>query len=121
MRTLRAGWERHTTALIVAFIVLSTAIFLTVGRPVAVLIAVGALNGLILPVSLGRDAGRLAAAGAAQRLPASAAADRRGRGGGAGDGGAGRLHPGHRDPDSCCAETATGLRRLARRHILIPP
>jgi Mn2+/Fe2+ NRAMP family transporter len=53
VRTLRAGWERHTTALIVAFIVLSTAIFLTVGRPVAVLIVVGALNGLILPVSLG--------------------------------------------------------------------
>jgi Mn2+/Fe2+ NRAMP family transporter len=53
VRTLRAGWERHTTGLIVAFIVLSTAIFLTIGRPVAVLIAVGALNGLILPVSLG--------------------------------------------------------------------
>jgi Mn2+/Fe2+ NRAMP family transporter len=53
VRTLRAGWERHTSALIVGFIVLSTAVFLTVGRPVAVLIAVGALNGLILPVSLG--------------------------------------------------------------------
>jgi Mn2+/Fe2+ NRAMP family transporter len=39
--------------MIVGFIVLSTAIFLTVGRPVAVLIVVGALNGLILPVSLG--------------------------------------------------------------------
>jgi Mn2+/Fe2+ NRAMP family transporter len=53
VRTLRAGWARHTTGLIVGFIVLSTAIFLTIGRPVAVLIAVGALNGLILPVSLG--------------------------------------------------------------------
>ncbi len=53
VRTLRAGWERHTTALIVGFIVVSTAIFLTVGRPVTVLIVVGALNGLILPVSLG--------------------------------------------------------------------
>ena len=53
VRTLRAGWERHTSALIVGFIALSTAIFLTVGRPVIVLIAVGALNGLILPVSLG--------------------------------------------------------------------
>jgi Mn2+/Fe2+ NRAMP family transporter len=53
VRTLRTGWERHTSALIVGFIALSTAIFLTVGRPVAVLIAVGALNGLILPVSLG--------------------------------------------------------------------
>jgi len=53
IRTLRSGWERHTNALIVAFIVVSTAIFLTVGRPVTVLIVVGALNGLILPVSLG--------------------------------------------------------------------
>jgi Mn2+/Fe2+ NRAMP family transporter len=53
VRTLRAGWERHTRAMIVGFIVLSTAVFLAVGRPVAVLIVVGALNGLILPVSLG--------------------------------------------------------------------
>ena len=53
VRTLRAGWERYTTPMIVGFIVLSTVIFLSVGRPVAVLIVVGALNGLILPVSLG--------------------------------------------------------------------
>jgi Mn2+/Fe2+ NRAMP family transporter len=38
---------------VAAFIVASTAIFLAVGRPVKVLIAVGAINGLILPVSLG--------------------------------------------------------------------
>ncbi len=53
VRTLRAGWERYTKAMIVGFIVVSTAVFLTIGRPVAVLIVVGALNGLILPVSLG--------------------------------------------------------------------
>ncbi len=53
VRTLKAGWERHTTAMIVGFIVVSTAVFVTIGRPVAVLIVVGALNGLILPVSLG--------------------------------------------------------------------
>ncbi len=53
VRTLRAGWERRTTGLIVGFIVVSTAAFLVIGRPVTVLIAVGALNGLILPVSLG--------------------------------------------------------------------
>ncbi len=53
VRTLRSGWARHTTAMIVGFIVLSAAIFLGVGRPVTVLIVVGALNGLILPVSLG--------------------------------------------------------------------
>jgi Mn2+/Fe2+ NRAMP family transporter len=53
IRTLRPAWERHQARLIVGFIVISTAVFLAVGRPVAVLIAVGAINGLILPVGLG--------------------------------------------------------------------
>jgi Mn2+/Fe2+ NRAMP family transporter len=53
IRTLRPAWERHGPALIIGFIALSTVIFLAVGRPVAILIAVGALNGLILPISLG--------------------------------------------------------------------
>jgi Mn2+/Fe2+ NRAMP family transporter len=53
IRTLRVGWERHTSGLIIGFIAVSAAVFLAVGRPVAVLIVVGALNGLILPVSLG--------------------------------------------------------------------
>jgi Mn2+/Fe2+ NRAMP family transporter len=44
---------RSKSALIVGFIVVSTAIFLLVGRPVTVLILVGALNGLILPLGLG--------------------------------------------------------------------
>ena len=52
VRTLRAGWEARTTPLIVGFITVSTLIFLAVGRPVPVLIAVGALNGLILPFGL---------------------------------------------------------------------
>jgi Mn2+/Fe2+ NRAMP family transporter len=52
IRTLRPTWERHTAALIIGFIVISTIVFLGVGRPVAVLILVGALNGLILPVGL---------------------------------------------------------------------
>lgn len=38
---------------IVGFIVLSTGIFATIGRPVKMLILAGALNGLILPVALG--------------------------------------------------------------------
>lgn len=37
---------------IVGFIVTSTVVFLAVGRPVAVLVAVGALNALVLPVGL---------------------------------------------------------------------
>ncbi|SEJ19837.1 Mn2+ and Fe2+ transporters of the NRAMP family [Propionispira arboris] len=38
---------------IIAFILFSTLIFVFVGKPVTVLILVGALNGLILPVTLG--------------------------------------------------------------------
>jgi Mn2+/Fe2+ NRAMP family transporter len=53
IRTLRPGWEARTVPLIIGFIGLSTVIFLSVGRPVAVLILVGALNGLILPFALG--------------------------------------------------------------------
>ena len=53
VRTLRASWKDRSAALIIGFIVISAAVFLLVGRPVAILIAVGALNGLILPVGLG--------------------------------------------------------------------
>ncbi len=45
--------ERHWARLVIAFIVVSTVVFLVVGRPVRVLVLVGTLNGLILPVSLG--------------------------------------------------------------------
>lgn len=53
LRSLAPAAERHWPRLVIAFITLSTAIFLVVGRPVRVLILVGALNGLILPISLG--------------------------------------------------------------------
>jgi len=53
IRTLRPSWEHRGPALIIGFIAVSTVIYLAVGRPVAVLIAVGALNGLILPIGLG--------------------------------------------------------------------
>jgi Mn2+/Fe2+ NRAMP family transporter len=39
--------------IIIAFILVATVLFLTIGQPVKTLIVVGALNGLILPVSLG--------------------------------------------------------------------
>ncbi|MEU5884280.1 NRAMP family divalent metal transporter [Spirillospora sp. NPDC047279] len=46
--------ERHRNHLVVAFIVISTAIYLAIGKtPVNLLILAGALNGLILPVGLG--------------------------------------------------------------------
>lgn len=53
IRTLREGWKAHSAKLIIGFIVISTIVFVGVGRPVAILIAVGALNGLILPIGLG--------------------------------------------------------------------
>jgi Mn2+/Fe2+ NRAMP family transporter len=53
LRSLSPALERHWRASIIAFIVVSTLVFLVVGRPVKVLVAVGALNALILPLSLG--------------------------------------------------------------------
>lgn len=53
IRTLRAGWADRTNWLITGFITVSTLVFLAVGRPVAVLVLVGALNGFILPLGLG--------------------------------------------------------------------
>jgi Mn2+/Fe2+ NRAMP family transporter len=53
LRSVSARVDRAPSRAIIAFVVLSTAIFLVVGRPVTVLILVGAINGLILPISLG--------------------------------------------------------------------
>ena len=53
VRSLSQTLDRNWRAVTIAFIVVSTAVFLVVGRPVKVLVAVGALNALILPLSLG--------------------------------------------------------------------
>ena len=53
LRSLGPAAERQWPRLVIAFITLSAAIFAVVGRPVKVLILVGAVNGLILPISLG--------------------------------------------------------------------
>ncbi|WP_224997379.1 NRAMP family divalent metal transporter [Cesiribacter sp. SM1] len=45
--------ERWENWAIISFIAISTLIFITIGKPVALLILAGALNGLILPLSLG--------------------------------------------------------------------
>lgn len=45
--------EKHKNCFIVAFIIISTAVLATIGRPAQVLVFVGTLNGLILPISLG--------------------------------------------------------------------
>ena len=53
LRSVSAHIDRAPGRAIIAFIALSTAIFLIIGRPVTILVLVGALNGLILPISLG--------------------------------------------------------------------
>lgn len=44
--------QKYQTHLTVLFIILSTSVFLVVGKPVKVLIFVGTLNGFVLPVAL---------------------------------------------------------------------
>lgn len=53
LRTLFGVVEKHARYWIIGFICISSAIFATMGNPVTLLIVAGALNGLILPVSLG--------------------------------------------------------------------
>jgi Mn2+/Fe2+ NRAMP family transporter len=53
LQTFSPALERNHRWVIIGFIVLSTAVFLVVGRPVKVLVLAGALNGLILPLALG--------------------------------------------------------------------
>jgi Mn2+/Fe2+ NRAMP family transporter len=53
LATTRPQFERHRSALVVAFIVASTIVFLAAGAaPVPLLIFAGAFNGLILPVGM---------------------------------------------------------------------
>ncbi len=52
LRSLHPWLDKNHRLVTIMFIVISTMIFAAVGRPVKVLILVGALNGLILPVSL---------------------------------------------------------------------
>ena len=53
LRSVSARIDRAPGRAIIAFVALSTVIFLAVGRPVTILVLVGAINGMILPVSLG--------------------------------------------------------------------
>ena len=52
LRGLHRALDVHWTRVVIAFIGVSTLIFLLVGRPVKVLVLVGAVNGLILPIGL---------------------------------------------------------------------
>lgn len=53
VKTFSASFGRFNRHITICFIAVSCAIFLTIGKPVKILIAVGAINGLILPISLG--------------------------------------------------------------------
>ncbi|MGE7951979.1 NRAMP family divalent metal transporter [Lysinibacillus xylanilyticus] len=53
IRSFHPNIDKYHNWVIIAFIVMSTATFALVGKPVNVLILVGALNALILPLSLG--------------------------------------------------------------------
>jgi Mn2+/Fe2+ NRAMP family transporter len=53
LRGLWAPLDRHLQTALVVFVAVSLGFYLLLGRPVRLLIAAGALNGLILPVTLG--------------------------------------------------------------------
>ena len=53
IRTFHPAIEKSHKWIIVGFIAISTLVFILVGRPVKILVLVGALNGLILPLTLG--------------------------------------------------------------------
>ncbi|HET6204720.1 MAG TPA: NRAMP family divalent metal transporter [Planctomycetota bacterium] len=52
LRTLARGFDRRPRTLVAGFIAVSTIAFLAYGKPVRILVLAGALNGLILPVTL---------------------------------------------------------------------
>ncbi len=52
-KTFHPVFARHERVCISAFIVLSTSVFVLVGKPAQLLVFAGAINGLILPIALG--------------------------------------------------------------------
>ncbi|AQX54866.1 NRAMP family divalent metal transporter [Priestia flexa] len=53
IRTFSKRLEQHHNWVIISFIIMSTLCFVVIGKPVKVLLLVGAINGLILPIALG--------------------------------------------------------------------
>ncbi len=53
LRGLHQRIDAQWTRVVIAFITISAIVFVIVGQPVRILIAVGAINGLILPLALG--------------------------------------------------------------------
>lgn len=53
IRTFSPTLEKYHRALTISFIIISTAVFVFIGKPVLILVLVGSVNGLILPIALG--------------------------------------------------------------------
>lgn len=53
LRSFHNFFNKYNSYVIIAFIVFSSLVFTLVGKPVKTLVIVGALNGLILPITLG--------------------------------------------------------------------
>jgi Mn2+/Fe2+ NRAMP family transporter len=53
LRSMSKTIDRNNSYTIMAFIIISTLVFVTIGRPATILVFVGSLNGLILPLTLG--------------------------------------------------------------------
>ncbi len=53
LKSFHGSIARHQNWVIIGFIAVSTLVFVTIGKPVQLLILAGALNGLILPLTLG--------------------------------------------------------------------
>ena len=52
-KTFSPKFEKNSRGIIIVFIIVSTLCFVTIGKPVNLLVLAGALNGLILPIALG--------------------------------------------------------------------
>ena len=53
LRSMSKTVDQNNSRVIMIFIAISTLVFVLIGRPVAILVLVGSLNGLILPITLG--------------------------------------------------------------------
>ncbi len=53
IRSFSPVLEKYHRLLTISFIIISTAVFVIIGKPVLILVLVGSVNGLILPIALG--------------------------------------------------------------------
>lgn len=51
-RSINKNFEKNEKPMLIGFVLIALAVFLVVGKPVKILVVVGALNGFILPIAL---------------------------------------------------------------------